>query len=521
MKECVLLYCRISRDQNGRWEGCEEQEGWGREHAAAVWPGLPILVFMDNDLSAAKDDTRRPEFERLREEIRRRAGAVHLWAAEQSRLERREGPWFELAAELDANGLPEFHTKRDGVVRVRDEVAGIKAVLNAAEVRKLKARVRDTLRARAAKGIPAGGVVFGYARGFTEHGVKTLVIIEEQAEIVLECASRILAGWSLGSIAADLRARGFHGPKPKKVRDAAGRVVSADGAPIREGGAPAYRPSTITEKTVRSWVTNRTVAGIRVHQGEEFGTGNWTPILDEITWRAVCHKLSSTRTVKHSDGDESSISAKLRRTGRRYLLTGGVAICGKCGSPMVAQTKQHAKKLKDGTRKVYRVTPYYLCEEWSCAGVPSEGFEDFVVKSLFDQLDVPNFVAAFTADENAARRDEIDGQIKAIEQSRMELSRMFALPPTDPNKLTMPEWQEARQELGAQEKGLRRDLAAIPQPPIGINISDIRERWTGMTFDEKRDILSIFISRVAVMSAKDLGSNKIDDRRVQIQWNDC
>ena len=57
------------------------------------------------------------------------AGDVaHLWCVEQSRLERREVGWFVLAAELVAAGITELHTNRDGIVRVGDDIAGIKAV---------------------------------------------------------------------------------------------------------------------------------------------------------------------------------------------------------------------------------------------------------------------------------------------------------------------------------------------------------------------------------------------------------
>ena len=92
---------------------------------------------------------------------------------EQTRLERREVQWFELAAELDAAGITEVHTDRDGIVRVRDEVAGIKAVLAAAEVRKLKRRVNDKLDELAALGRPAGGRYFGYRRVVDDDGVPT------------------------------------------------------------------------------------------------------------------------------------------------------------------------------------------------------------------------------------------------------------------------------------------------------------------------------------------------------------
>ena len=170
----VALYCRISVDRQGRKEGVDAQERWGREYAAEHWPGCPVRVFSDNNVSAARDDIR-PEYDQLRAAIR--AGEItHLWAVEQSRLERRELHWFELAAELDAAGIKTVDTLRDGVLQVHDDVAGIRAVLNAGEVRKLKRRVNDKLDELAAQGRPAGGAFFGYRRTVTAAGMKTLEI---------------------------------------------------------------------------------------------------------------------------------------------------------------------------------------------------------------------------------------------------------------------------------------------------------------------------------------------------------
>jgi len=135
----VALYCRISADRSGRAEGVDLQRRRGLEYAARAWPGLPVQVYTDNDISASTG-AHRPAYEALRAAIR--AGDVaHLWAVEQSRLERREAAWFALAAEMEAAGLDELHTDRDGLVRVGDELGGIKAVLAAAESRKLKRQI--------------------------------------------------------------------------------------------------------------------------------------------------------------------------------------------------------------------------------------------------------------------------------------------------------------------------------------------------------------------------------------------
>lgn len=58
MIKYVALYCRISKDKRGRVEGVRNQEKWGREYAEVLWPGVAIVVFADNNISAAEDDYR-------------------------------------------------------------------------------------------------------------------------------------------------------------------------------------------------------------------------------------------------------------------------------------------------------------------------------------------------------------------------------------------------------------------------------------------------------------------------------
>src|SRR6266545_4809957 len=255
MTRYVALVCRLSRRPDGSYEGVELQERWGRAYAELTWPGEPIEVFADKGLSGESDD--RPGFERFREWLAN--GQIgRVWAVEQTRLERREVEWFRLAAELDAAGVHEVHTKRDGIVRVQDAVAGIKAVLSADELRKIKKRVNDRLAENAADGLPPGSRPFGYAHGLNAKGVKTYVVIEEQAEAIRWAAERVLSGWSLGNIAAALRGRGVRGAHRVKVRDRDGRVVTEDGTPVEDGGRPVTRPTMVTEASVRSWVTNPT-----------------------------------------------------------------------------------------------------------------------------------------------------------------------------------------------------------------------------------------------------------------------
>lgn len=524
MIKYVALSCRISKDKRGRVEGVRNQEKWGRAYAEDVWPGVPVVVFADNDLSAA-DDTHRPGYEALRQAIAR-GEVAHLWAVEQSRLERREAEWFRLAAELDAAGITELHTKRDGIVRVRDEVAGIKAVINAGEIRKMKARINDRLAANASRGLPAGSRPYGYAHGVTDRGEKTYVIVPAEAEVIRQAAEQVLSGWSLSSIAADLRKRGLHGPHRVKVVDhrctgdrrkkCGCPVVTADGTPAEDGGTPVTRSSTLTNASVRSWVTKPTVAGFRVHQDKQVGKGNWQPILDENTWKAVRNKLAAPRVVRRSDGGTYPITPTVRTTGRRYLLTGGTAVCGQCDAPLVAQMKQLSRKLADGTRTLWKVTPYYLCHPKtggkSCVGIMGDRFEEYVVGRLLDELDKPDFRQSLSDGESADRRDRLTTALEAIDGQRVELAGLWGA-----RKLTAPEWSAARDALNEEEQRLRSELATVPPPPSSIDRSQIRRSWDAMVLDERRDVISMYVNRVVVVRAKP-GTQGFDPGRADIQW---
>ena len=468
----VALYCRISKDKNGRVEGVKAQEKWGRAYAAGAWPDVPVRVFADNHVSAANGD-HRPEYETLREAIAR-GEVVHLWAVEQSRLERREIEWFRLAAELDTAGVGEVHTNRDGIVRVRDEVAGIKAVLGASEVRKMKRRVNDRLAEIAADGRPAGSRVFGYRHGLDAEGGKTLLIVEAEAEVIRECADRVLGGWALSNIAKDLDARGIRGA---------------------HGGQH-------TPNSVKSLLTNATIGGQRVHRGRITGPGVWEPILDLDTWHAVRDRLAGARVVNTHDGGIHQVPGGPRNSGRRYLLTGGIAACAVCREPMVAAQK----RARSG-----QVAPSYYCRHYH-VGILGAALETYVVDRLLAELDKPAFLAALAVDEHASRRDEITTSLRATEARRNALAAMWAA-----EEVTAEEWRTARTALAEHEQQLRSDLATFPPPVSRVDPATIRADWEYMTLDEQREIISTYVERVSVKRAKP-GIKRFDEGRVAIKW---
>jgi site-specific DNA recombinase len=487
----VALYLRISKDRNGRAEGVAIQERQGRRYAVAQWPDLPIEVYSDNDITAADRDVYRPGYEKLRDAIRR-GDVEQLWAVEQSRLERTEVGWFNLAAELVAGGVEALHTKRDGIVYAQDTVAGIKAVLNAGEVRTLRKRVNDALDERAADGRPPGGTAFGYTR-FVAPGEfatvevdgkkhKTLLIVPEQAEAAQWSAEALLDGKSLTTVVNELRARGV---------------------PTARGGAWELA-------TVRSMLLSPTIAGLRVHRGEVIGRGNWEPILDETTWRQVRAVLQTpTVTVTDPRGRPVEASRRRLRAARRYLLTSGLARCGRCGAALIAQQRRGRTP---GSR------PGYFCHSsrGGCNGIGilAEPLEEHVVEFALRWATSPEVIKAKDAARVRADEEGRDllGDLALIEQRQHRAEDRLV-----DGTLDKPAYDRQARRLRDERRDVERRLARIRAdgPTYRSHIEEVRARWGELTIEEQRRVMTDLLRVVVIRPAKP-GTRRFDPDRVAI-----
>jgi site-specific DNA recombinase len=487
----VALYLRISKDRAGRAEGVDIQERQGHRYSAEQWPDLPIEVYSDNDIRASDPDVYRPAYEKLRGAIRN-GDVEQLWAVEQSRLERDEVRWFKLAAELYAADVTEVHTGRDGIVRVDDVVAGIKAVINANEVRLLRKRVNDTLAERAADGCPPGGTAFGYTRfvapkEFATVEVdgkerKTLLIVPEQAEAARQTATDLLDGKSLTSVVNELRAR----------------------------GVPTARGGRWELATVRSMLLSPTIAGLRVHRGEVVGGGNWEPILDETTWRQVRAVLQTpTVTVTDPRGRPVEASRRRLRAARRYLLTSGLARCGRCGAALIAQQRRGRTP---GSR------PGYFCHSsrGGCNGIGilAEPLEEHVVEFALRWATSPEVIKAKDAARVRADEEGRDllGALGLIEQRQHRAEDRLV-----DGTLDKPAYDRQARRLRDGRRDVERRLAEIRAdgPTYRSHIEEVRGRWGELTIEEQRRVMTDLLRIVVIRPAKP-GTRKFDPDRVAI-----
>ncbi|MBX3313838.1 MAG: recombinase family protein [Actinobacteria bacterium] len=478
----IATYARISRDADGRAEGTEQQRKKATAYAAKTWPDATVVHYADNDLSAADPGTHRPGYHALLDAVRR--GEVDgVVVAEQSRFTRQPAEWEEALVTLSLAGIEEVHAYRGSPIPVRGSrlVGRILAAVDAEEVERLRARVVERLDTLAAEGRPPGGPSYGYDRSTDDNGRKVLIVNEAEADVIREMADRVLAGWSLTRIAADLSER----------------------------GVPTARGGRWAATTVRSTVTRPTLAGLRVHRGEVVGEGTWTPILPVSMWRQVCAVLDGPVNVSRPDGTTYHRSSRRRqRSGRRYLLTGGVARCGRCGAALVAQQRRS----RAGGRQ-----PSYLCpprERGGCAGIGilAADLENYVSELLLDKLAQPDFLAAL-AKGGTDDREQIVADLAALESRSAELAGTWAA-----GGLSSADWKAAREVLDAERGRLTSALADLPVPvDFGIAPSELGTAWVNMNLDERRAIIGRFLESVVVLPAQP-GTRWFDPGRVQEKW---
>lgn len=472
----VAVYTRETKAR-GREDNVDVQAALGTEYSHRLWPALPVKVYCDNDITAADDDVFRPDYDRLISDIK--TGLVcQVVSADQERITRLiagtvQPGWEQLSVILRAAGIHEVHGYRDGVTSVRlGQTAGgrYKAVAAAEYVEGIKIKVLENRDKLAAEGRPSGGRrPYGYKYGLDEAGAKTLLVVDAEAVTVQEIAERLLSGWSLSAVAADLN----------------GREVPTSGG------------SRWDETIVKRAVIKPTVAGLRTHRGHIVGSAVWTPILDQVTWRRVRAALESRKTV------DANGRPVIRRAARRYLLSGELLECGRdaCGGNLIGDRRRSGRNL----------APMYACSRCRGLFINAVALEELVVGTLFSYLRSKGFAARVAAgDTHAERRHELVGQLAVLEADRRAYTAQRGRREIDDD-----EWSTLRTANAEARAELNSALAALPSPVPGLDPDTILEDWEAMVLGERREILRMALSKVVVDRAVPRGP-VFDTSRVHV-----
>lgn len=445
----AAIYCRLSDDAMGTGKKVEEQETDCRVIAAQRgWDVAHVLV--DNDLSAWKRGVKRPGWDKLLELIRSKdVDAVVVWHPDRLMRQPRDLEALLDAADhgvkLASAGGGRDLSNPDDVFILRIETAH--ACRSSDDTSR---RVRRGHLAAAQRGTPGGGGLrpFGYEPD-------RMTVREDEAEVIRDVTSRLLAGESLRSVVCDLQER--------KI--------------------PTARGGLWNTTTVRVALTRPRVAGLREHKGEIIGPAAWPAILGEQEWRDVCSLLNARRS-----GPARPVVSWLT----------GVIRCGLCGTPMQTKYVRHVRR--------------YNCPTAERGGCGKVARNAEAVESLIDDLvlaHLENLDLVAVDDDQAAARRALEEQAERDKQFLLDLARRWG-----EGLISAEEYDAARSPVDARRKAL-----AVPQRPRELRRDDPAQGWRDATPEQRKRIVRSLFEAVVVAPVPSRSARRVfDPDLVRVTW---
>jgi site-specific DNA recombinase len=486
-------YGRISDDsREGAGLGVKRQRKDVHTMILGIDPEATITDYTDNDLSAYTGKPRK-EYERMLADIREgRIGAVCAWHTD--RLHRSVIELEEYINICQPRDVATYTVKAghiDLTTASGRMTARILGAVARGESEHKAERITSKHRQLAEDGVATGGGFrpYGYERIYDRpdrpHKLVREVIIPEEAEIIRECARRVLSGEGLYTVAVDLRAR--------NVLTSAGKEWSTSSlarvlASARIAGMREHRPRVRGEtKRIRiGEITAREAA--------------WPPIIS-ASQSAALRDLLSDSERRTSPGP----------TGR-HLCAGGVLICGGCGKRMTGRSRGAEGK-----------TIYH------CDGAPGRpGCGHMNIDGTGTDFVVTGWVAARLADpaykewlerkedkpDESLLRDDIAG----ARQRQKELARDWA-----DGKISSEERYAARDALEARitraQSQLARSSATIVLDGLPPDPGDL-QAWLldgEVPVARRRAVILAVLEKVDVASAVK-GRGRFDAGRLSPVW---
>jgi len=449
----VGIYARLSEDRKGLSENVNAQLAEASDYAESLGDTIHDR-YWDNDISASTyGNKRRPEYQRLMADIEANLleGVV---CTEVARLERDLPPALHLVALVEktkfymvklTNGTS-YNLRTGG--GVHDFIEAVNRAM--LESRTTSDRTRRRRENEAKAGKPHGGPnrPYGYEKG-------SMHLNEIEAQIIRECADRILAGETVLSVVKMLNER----------------------------GTPTAKGKMWYNRNLEQILTARRIAGIRVHYGAEY----------PATWPAIISVEESDR-LRLSLGDRRIPKG---RTPKSYLLS-GMVYCGICGKRMIASGVQR----EDG-----QLQRKYRCRgkdssnnSHGCGKIvrTAEALEALVTEAVLYRCDSPEVATALRdaeepaigvlMDEYNTKKDRLKEVILEYGSGVLNKEQMYLAK-------TMAEEaiEQTRAKLARLENG--RALASLPLDKT------IREAWEEQGMAWRRSLVSLLVERVTVLSS--------------------
>lgn len=466
----AAIYTRISLDRTGDSLSPERQETLCRQLAEAK--GWEVArVYSDRDRSGWQRSVKRPGFEQMQAAIS--AGDVNAVVAYSlSRVSRRAVDLHHLLEFLDDQGavLALYDQQIDTATAAGRMFFGVVASLAEMESAQTSERVKSAHSVAAEAGRMHGGPrQYGYRRD--PETKKYLGVHEEEAAIVREVATRIVAGESLRQIAFDLNKRG--------VKTAPGGEWFGS--------------------SLRRMILSPRLTGLRVYKGTAY-EGDWEPILDRDEHARVIAALTSTPAA--------------RKEAQVHLLT-GLLHCGNCGG-MLRITKWREKSGNSYPRyHCFRQPGNNFCGRLTAS---QAGVDDVVLDKFFEVMSSSKLRPV---DDGAGKAEALRVAIEGDEKEEVRLTLDHYVNRT----MTRDAYTAALAALHARQDANRAVLAALEAQQKVVagalrpgKREDLEAWWEKATVAERRAALRAAIREVVVLPAKRKGGRPFDTSRVRVSW---
>jgi site-specific DNA recombinase len=417
-----------------------------------------IKVYPDEGVSAFQKGRKRPGFEQAMADLE--AGVIDVLVVYRlDRLVRRLKDWVRVEEVIERSGgrVVSVNEGEQSELTLR-----ILASMGEQESRNTSERVKRQQKQAALRGgpPPGGRRLFGY-------GPRREQVIEAEADVVRECARRLLAGHSLRSVTA-----------------------WANTASTSTTG----RPWSL--RTLREMLLSPGLAGRRVYQGVDFAEGQWQPILDRATHEALVAILNDP-------------TRRTRGRGVQHLLS-GLVVCGLCEAPLVTH---YEPKERGGRRRYWCPTNKGLgrpgCGKLSVA---AEGLEAVVSAMVLKRLAGPGLARALAA------HDDDPGaavELRAAEQRRDEIEQDYA-----EGQINRAAFLRVHEAAEARVDKARSRLQAQAQGSVLWSLPRAAEQleawWNAetTTVDQRRAVVQAVVVRVLVGPAVK-PSRTFDETRIR------
>lgn len=446
----AATYCRISSDPTGRAAGVQRQ----REDCEALirqrgWEH--VTAYVDNDVSAYSGKPR-PQYAALLAAVR--AGRIDVIVAwHPDRLHRSPRELEDFIPLLEKHGTA-VETVQAGHYDLSTPsgrmIARQLGAVARYESEHKSERVRRALQQNSEKGLSHGRQPYGW----TAAGE----IDPEQQAVVVETASRIVAGESLRSIVGDLNARGICAPS----------------------GKPWGKTS------LRHIVTRERNVSLLVRHGVVVGAAAWPPLLDRGLWEQA-RSILSDPTRRTSTG-----------TAAAHLLS-GIARCGVCGGKMRAGLN----------RKV----PSYRCADRSCVSRNRADVDAFVLAVVVGRLARPDALDLLAPDQ----REAVSAALSEAAGLRARLDT--AADDYADGKIDAQQLERITARIRPKLEAAQAASRVVDDRPLLdglLGAADVVSAWEALPLSRRRAVVDLLVS--VVVNRASQGARTFDPSSVAVTW---